>query len=215
MAEMSKAEMLLRLGFNLAGASLMGSSPAGNVFAGALRSATGTNDENDFVASRYPHPKHTVNVTYLPGPAQLNRLLQRGVSERASKMQTIEQHNNALLKYLRNGMTPKERHAAIMRGIAEEEALPEYWDDKKPRVNYTPSSSVVKGIRVTPDNRVEVQFGSNGKWYTYKQHPDPYRASLAASRLINSDSIGRALCRKSKKPGVGGWGRSNYDRSMV
>ena len=100
-----------------------------------------------------------------------------------------------------------------MKGMADEEALQEYWDDKKPRVDYTPSSSAVKAIRITPDNRVEVMWGSTPKWYTYKQHATPYEASMAAHQLITSNSIGRALVRKSKK--YGQWGRAQYDGSMA
>lgn len=214
--EMSKAELLLRLGIASAGYGLGAASTAGRVLSGALGSATGSNDENDFVASKYPHPMHTVDVKYFPGETQLNRLLQRGISGRAAKMQTLEQHNEALTKYLKRlpaTATPRMKHDAIMRGIAEEQSLLEYWDDKKPRREYTPSSSVAEAIRITPDNRVEVKFGSNGKWYTYQKHPTPLDAANEAAKLINSGSIGRALCRKSKK--YGGWAKNNYDRSMA
>lgn len=167
-------------------------------------------------AESYPNPLHTVQVNYIKGPPQLNRMLQRGIADKAAQMQSLEQHNDTILHYLRMlppNATAKQKHLALMQGIADEEALLEYWDDKKPRVEYSPSSSAVEAIRVTPDNRVEVKWGTTPKWYTYKQHATPYEASKAAKELLTCGSIGRALLRKSKK--YGAWGRSQYDGAMA
>lgn len=213
MAE-SRTELLLR---TVAGISTAGTG-IGALLSRGLSEGSGTGKGqviDGLAADKYPNPLHTVEVNYFPGKAQFNAMLQRGVAERAAKMQTLQQHNETLLKYLRPGMDAKAQHLAIMRGVADEEALPEYWDDKKPRVDYTPSSSAVKAIRITPDNRVEVMWGSTPKWYTYKQHADPHAASMTAHQLITAPSIGRALIRKSKKPGVGDWGRAQYDGAMA
>lgn len=167
-------------------------------------------------AETYPNPLHTVEVTYLPGPPQLNAMLKRGVADKAAQMQTLQQHNDTLLKYLKQlppNATDKQKHLALMQGVADEEALDEYWDDKKPRKDYSPSSSAVTKVRVTPDNRIEVMWGTTPKWYSYKQYPDPYKASLAMKQLLTCGSIGRALVRKSKK--YGQWGRANYDGAMA
>lgn len=198
-------------------AGMMASAVAGGLGGngGGGTRLTGNPVADGMVADQYPSKIHTVDVNYVPGPPQLNAMLQRGIADRASKMQTLSQHNNTLLKYVRPNMDPKSLHLAIMRGQADEEALPEYWDDKKPRVDYTPSSSAVTAIRITPDHRVEVMWGSTPKWYTYKQHADQYEAALAAHKLLTAPSIGRALIRKSRKPGIGGWGRAQYDGAMA
>ena len=209
----TRAKLLAGLALDVASSG----SGLGAVLANSLKGTGGENVADNTPASKYPNPTHTVEVMWFPdGEPQLNSMLQRGVADRAAKMQTLEQHNEALTKYLRKlppNASDKAQHQALMQGIAEEEALQEYWDDKKPRVDYTPSSSAVKAIRVTPDNRVEVMWGSTPKWYTYKKHATPYEASLAAHQLITANSIGRALVRKSKK--YGQWGRSQYDGNMA
>lgn len=210
----TRLALLAALGMDMASAG----TGIGAIMARGLRQgAGGAGVADDVPANKYPNPLHTVDVMWFPeGKPQLNSMLQRGVANRASKMQTLEQHNEALTRYLRKlpaNASDKEKHLALMKGIADEEALQEYWDDKKPRVDYTPSSSAVKAIRITPDNRVEVMWGSTPKWYTYKQHATPYEASMAAHQLITSNSIGRALVRKSKK--YGQWGRAQYDGSMA
>lgn len=210
----TRLALLSALGMDMASAG----TGIGAIMARGLRQgAGGAGVADDVPANKYPNPLHTVDVMWFPeGKPQLNSMLQRGVANRASKMQTLEQHNEVLTRYLRKlpaNASDKEKHLALMKGIADEEALQEYWDDKKPRVDYTPSSSAVKAIRITPDNRVEVMWGSTPKWYTYKQHATPYEASMAAHQLITSNSIGRALVRKSKK--YGQWGRAQYDGSMA
>lgn len=208
----SRSEILARLGLDIASAG----SGIGALMARGL-SGTGSSVTADGrEADRYPNPLHTVGVNWIPGPPQLNSMLKRGIADKAAQMQSLKEHNDTILRYLR-ALPPtasdKDKHLALMRGIADEEALDSYWDDKKPRKDFSPSSSAVKAIRITPDNRIEVMWGSTPKWYTYKQHSDPYQASLAAKELLTSGSIGRALVRKSKK--YGQWGRSQYDGAMA
>lgn len=208
----SRTEILARLGLDIASAG----SGIGALMARGL-SGTGSNVTADGrEADRYPNPLHTVSVNWLPGPPQLNAMLKRGIADKAAQMQSLKEHNDTILRYLRDlppTASDKDKHLALMRGIADEEALDSYWDDKKPRKDFSPSSSAVKAIRITPDNRIEVMWGSTPKWYTYKQHSDPYQASLAAKELLTSGSIGRALVRKSKK--YGQWGRAQYDGAMA
>lgn len=210
MAE-SRSKLLAQLALDMAAASSVGSLlSGGQSVQGASVGADGQ------PADKYPNPLHTVSVNWIQGAPQLNAMLNRPLADKAAKMQTLQQHNDTILKYIRAlpaNASPKAKHLALMKGIADEEALDEYWDDKKPRKNYTPSSSAVKAIRITPDNRVEVMWGSTPRWYTYKRHANPYEASLAAQKLITAGSIGRALVRKSKK--YGDWGRSEYDGAMA
>jgi hypothetical protein len=177
-------------------------------------------------AETYPNPLHTVDVAYQPGEPKFNSMLQRGVADKAAQMQTLKEHNDTLLKYLRQlppNASDKAKHLAIMQGFADEQALDSYWDDKKPRKDYTPNSSAVRSVRVTPDNRIEVQWGTSPKWYTFRQYPDPYKASLAMKQLLTSDSIGRAVMPylrngkpvKFKTPGVAWWNKKNYDGAMA
>ena len=210
----SRAELALRaLGSIAAGVStgaLLARGLGGNNIGPSSVGADGT------PAETYPNPLHTVEVNYLPGPPQLNAMLKRGVADKAAQMQTLQQHNDTLLKYLKQlppNASEKDKHLALMKGVADEEALDEYWDDKKPRKDYSPSSSAVAKVRVTPDNRIEVMWGTTPKWYSYKQYPDPYKASLAMKQLLTCGSIGRALVRKSKK--YGQWGRENYAAAMA
>lgn len=208
----SRAEIIARLGLDIASAG----SGIGALMSRGL-SGTGSSVTADGrEADRYPNPLHTVSVNWKQGPPQLNSMLKRGIADKAAQMQSLKEHNDTILHYVRMlppNASEKQKHIALMQGIADEEALDSYWDDKKPRKDFSPSSSAVKAIRITPDNRIEVMWGSTPKWYTYKQHSDPYKASLAAKELLTSGSIGRALVRKSKK--YGQWGRSQYDGAMA
>lgn len=215
MAKPSRSDLVLRTLFDVASAGTGVGALLARGLGGNGPSSVGADGTP---AESYPNPLHTVNVNWIPGPPQLNAMLKAGVADKAAQMQSLKQHNDTLLKYVRQlpaNATPKQVHLAMMQGVADEEALDEYWDDKKPRKDYSPSSSAVKAIRITPDNRIEVMWGSTPRWYTYKQHATPYEASLAAKKLLTCGSIGRALIRKSKKPGIGDWGRAQYDGAMA
>lgn len=215
MATPSRTDTLLRAGLDILGASSGIGALLARGLGGRGPSSVGADGSP---AEDYPNPLHTVEVGYRPGHGpNLNAELQRTVADHAAEMQSLKQHNDTLLKYLR-ALPPtaseRERHLALMKGVEEEQALDEYWDDKSPRKNFTPSSSAVKAVRITPDNRVEVMWGSTpGKWYSYKQHENPRAASIAAKRLLTSGSIGRALLRNSQK--YGSWGRREYDAAMA
>ena len=225
MAKPSRTDLLFRAALEVASAgsgigALMARGLGGNNSGPSSVGADGT------PAETYPNPLHTVNVTYQPGAPKFNSMLQRGIASKAAQMQTLHQHNDTLLKYLKQlppNASERQKHLALMQGVADEQALDEYWDDKRPRKDYTPNSSAVKSVRVTPDNRIEVQWGTSPKWYTFRQYPDPYKASLAMKQLLTSDSIGRAVMPyqrngkklKFKDPGVAWWNRKNYDGAMA
>lgn len=188
-------------------------------------------EADKYPTSFTPGANHEYTVRYYPsGRGHVNGNSTGGANRQAIKeagvMQSLEQHNAALLKYLRPGMSPKEQHVAIMLGAEEEKKLPQFWDDSEGRRRFAVSSSAVSGIRLTPDARVEVRWGTGPKWYTFKQYKDTYEASKAAQRLLLSDSIGRAVWpvvsrfkdKAPKKPlpaYLGTWNRPNYDGSMV
>lgn len=115
-----------------------------------------------------------------------------------ARMQTIAQHNRALNKYLRPGMTPMQRRWAIEKGEEEERKLPEFWvDDIKARDPQSKaSSSAVSGIKILPNGDISIQFRGKGKWYSYNGGSNPYEAALEAHDLFTSNSIGRSMNRK-------------------
>lgn len=162
-----------------------------------------------YVASEYPTdvPEFDYGVKFdsrPDGQPSLNRFLNRAEAQKAARMQTLEEHNRAVNKYVRPGMTPVERRYAIQKGLEEEQKLLSFWKDSKPRVSITPSSSAVSGIRINDDNTISVQFGGKGKWYTYEGGPNRFEASLAAKDLVTAPSIGRAINSKT-----GFWGTTH------
>lgn len=171
---------------------------------------------DDIATGEYPSPLHTVNVKYVGGKVpQLNAGLRKNIAEQAGRMQTIKEHNDALNKPLldllkRNpNATAREKHLAIVQGAEDEANLLSYWDDKKPRKNYAGRSSAIRAIRITPDHRVQVQWGTTPKWYSYRAHANAYEASLAAQRLLMSNSLGRSVL-----PGKGFFSLEENDDSM-
>jgi hypothetical protein len=155
-------------------------------------------------------------VTKLPA---LNRDIMRGQAGSAL-VQTLQQHN---------------------RGIADgtEPHLKQWWpgEDKQPRIQFNPSSSAVKSVRITTDNKIQVQFkNGNGKWYTYRGGDDLRETTEAAKDLLTAPSIGRAVARmafgkyptryrhtdskdllgpKQQDPELGWWGYEHYDPTAV
>lgn len=232
MAKMDKTEVAkqllsLFLGMGFGGGSAGGAaiaSLASGVGSGAGSTARLPPGAASFVASNFPEefsPKwyHGFNVVHIPGKANLNQhgKANAGTIAEAGRMQSIDEHNNAILKYVRPGMDPKTMRAALHRGLEEEKNLAAYWNESESRRPFSVSSSAVTGIRLTPDARIEVQWKGKPTWYTFKEYPNTYKASLAAQELLQSDSIGRAVypvvSKKMNKPNplLGGWNRSNYD----
>lgn len=159
-----------------------------------------------YEANSYPDSKNFYYDVYYfnDGEPVNNRTLDRAAAQKGARMQSIEEHNRAINKYIRPGMNPAERRWAIQKGIEEEKALESFWDDTNPRVPLRPGSSAVSGIRINTDNTISVQFGGKGKWYTYAGGPNRFEASLAAKDLVTAPSIGRAINSKS-----GFWGTTH------
>lgn len=159
-----------------------------------------------YEANSYPDGKDFYYDVYYfdDGEPVNNATLDRAAAQKGARMQSIEEHNRAVNKYIRPGMDPVERRWAIQKGLEEERALESFWDDDKPRVSLRPGSSAVSGIRINTDNTISVQFGGKGKWYTYAGGPNRFEASLAAKDLVTAPSIGRAINSKS-----GFWGTTH------
>ncbi len=120
-----------------------------------------------------------------------------------------------------------EHNVAVKGGY--EGTLAKWWpnQDIKPRREFHPSSSAVRGIRIADDGSIQIQWhGKNGKWYSYRGGKNIEETSRIAKDLLTSPSIGRALVRKGQyahadskdltgKPvadkNVGWWGRKYFD----
>ncbi len=178
-------------------------------------------------ASKYPESNMMVRITEVPDDGTHNSLLQVGVAEEAARMQTLKEHNDAINKFLEPGQTPAQRAEAIRKGKQAEKELLSFWADKTPRVNYTPSSSAVEAVRITPDNRVEVKWRHSKKtdndgFYTFLPSKDPFEASLAFQQLVTAPSLGRAVypvvsrpLKKFNKYINNNWNYYHYDPSKA
>ena len=184
----------------MASGMVSGGTPTGGLASSVLGAvAPGT-------VSDYPSdvPIFDYNVTLHPGPPFNNASLNRADAQLASRMQTLDEHNRALNKYMMKNMDPMQRRWAIQKGKEEEARLPSFWKYIKPRRTLDAGSSAVSGIKINGDNTISVQFGGKGKWYTYRGGPNRFEASLAAKDLITAPSIGRAINSKN-----GWWGTTH------
>ena len=149
--------------------------------------------------SDYPKPRKFIyNVDYVPGAPQNNAAYNGNPNPRAMRMQTIQEHNRALNKYIRPGMSPMELRAAIENGKEEEQKLDSFWtDDTHPRLPVRSSSSAVSDVVINDDGTLSIRFRGAGNWYTYRGGADPYEAAMSAHDLVTAPSIGRAINKKN------------------
>lgn len=132
----------------------------------------------------------------------MNSSLNRELASRGALAQGLEEHNMALKQ----------------GGKQLEKALESWWpnEDLKPRVNFTPGSSAISGVKILPNNKIAIQWKNKGKWYTYQGGNNPRESSEIAKELLTAPSIGRAVAaRKGKNgkinPNLGWFGRAHYD----
>lgn len=191
-----------------------GASAAGGVGAMTLLSGVGggTGAASSESMDKVDSLGHNFNydLNYIPGPAQMNRMLMQQTADEYAPRQTLAEHVAALRRYVRPGMNPAQMKEALRRGKEYEQSLPQWWDDDRPRKNFTPSSSAVSGIRITPDNRIQIRFGKGSKWYSYRGGETPGAAANEVQKLIGKrgQSIGQNLVRKSKV--FGQWAKEHY-----
>lgn len=143
------------------------------------------------------------DLVYVPGVTQRNRLRNRA-ENKAGFAQTQQEHNAALNTYINNLNLPVEERRRL--GIKQEKKMNKWAPgfDHGPRRALTPSSSVARAVKITPDNNIDIVF-PNGKTYTYRGGRDPVEASRAAMELLNSGSIGLEL-----NPHRDGWGKRHH-----
>ena len=198
-------------------------------FATGVFSSAGLGPDASIEDSVSEYPKSSMEVRITPvGDGVHNAMLQVGVADKAARMQTLREHNDAINQFLKPGQSKAERMEALRKGKQAEKELLSFWADKKPRVNYTPSSSAVEAIRITPENRIEVKWrGKPSKknpsgWYEFLPSATPFEASEAFKSLVMAPSIGRAVypvvSRPLKKfnPYINNnWNSKHYDPSKA
>ena len=158
-AEWIKDILRLAMAVGLAGARApMGASMLSGGLPGAGGGIPGGGSlppgADEFAAKQYPNEfapeyNHMYKVVNIPGAPNFN---QHGKADAATireagRMQTIKEHNDTLLKYIRPGMTPRQMRDALNRGAEEEKRLPQFWNESKSR------RPVVCSRRHPPDSR--------------------------------------------------------------
>lgn len=176
-------------------------------FASGVFGSAGLGPDASIEDSASDYPKSSMQVRITPvGDGVHNAMLQVGVADKAARMQTLREHNDAINQFLKPGQSKAERMEAIRKGKQAEKELLSFWADKKPRVNYTPSSSAIEAIRITPENRIQVKWrGKPSKknpsgWYTFLPSATPFEASEAFKSLVMAPSIGRAVYPVISRP---------------
>jgi hypothetical protein len=222
------AKDLLKILFGMGlGGGMGGIGGTAGVLLGGGPSNNGADDE--YPKEFAPGSHHVYNVVYAPRPDGVQGPYQnmnymgkadKAIIAEAAEQQSVAEHNEALMKYVRmlpKGATPRQIQAAMDRGREEEKSLPKWWNESNNRREFSVSSSAVKGIRITPEGSVQVQWGTSPKWYTFRNYSNTMLASKAARELLESDSIGRAVypvvSHPPKKPNplLGQWNRKNYE----
>lgn len=142
------------------------------------------------LADSYPTDStFNYDMLFLPGASVSNSVINRD----ALRQQSLDEHNSALMKYVRPGMNPLQMRWAIEKGKESERQLPQFWEDDKPRRTTHATSNAVSGVRINPDNTISIQFNGKGKWYSYRGGPDRHSASLEAQKLLTSPDIEQAI----------------------
>ena len=219
-AEIAKQLFNIILGMGMGGAARGGISLSFVPSIDPSKTATAqTFEAKQYPTEFAPDAFHIYEVSYQPSKTANENSLGKAYADTidtAGRMQSLDEHNKAITKFVRPGMTPQQIRTALNAGLQSEKDLPAFWNESKSRRPFKVSSSAVSGIRLTPDARIEVRWGSSPKWYTFKEYPDTYHASLAAQKLLQAPSIGRAVfpvvSRKinNPKPGLGWWNFDNY-----
>lgn len=143
-------------------------------------------------------------VEWIPGAAQGNALFNAAESEAGLPL-TDEEYNELLNKYGMMRRWPQD--VALHMGEIEVKKQPKWvpGEDKTPKRDMTPSSSVIKSVKITPENLIQVEFGKTGKKYTYQGGATVQEAAREVMKLLSSSSLGREI--NSKIPGS--WGSTH------
>lgn len=146
-------------------------------------------------------------IIYIPGPPNHNARRNRGQNDAALPI-TQGEYNELINKYNNMVNLPPE----VRRNLGETAVKDNpKWvpnENNRPKRDLNPSSSVISSIKLTPDNKIMLRFGSNPREYTYNGGNTLQEAAQAVLDLINSPSIGHAV--NARIPGS--WGRVHFDQ---
>ena len=208
-----------------AGISMGPASPALDDEApeGGLNAAQILNIKGNMKAREYPKKGHIIRLPLAGGNHNAGR--DQTMIDQAGRMQELNEHNRALFKYLRPGMSPKEADIALRQGEREQRKLPAYWDDAFYRREMNVKSDAIRAIKITPDAKIQVMWKGKHSannpdgWYTFRKFPNTYEASLEVQKLLDEPSLGHALMPvltmkggdKAAAKGYGQWNVANYN----
>lgn len=180
------------------------SSTIGKVFGGGqVRSDPPGNIVESDVNFNYP-------VIFVPGPPNHNASRNRGINDAALPF-TPEEYKKIKneIEY-RQDLNPLMKQEMLKQVIkSNPKWVPEV--DKEPKEKLNPSSSAIKSLRITPENKIKIHFANGSKEYTYTGGNTVREAAQSVLDLINSPSIGQALNRKT----AGSWAQRHYDPSAA
>lgn len=145
-------------------------------------------------------------VIFVPGPPNMNASRNREVNDAAlpftpeeyKKIITEIDARKDLNPYVKEEMKKEviNRNPKWVPGV-----------DTQPKEKLSPSSSAIRSLRITPDNKIMIRYAGSDKEYSYEGGSTIREAAKSVLDLINSPSIGRALNRKAG----GSWGNTHYD----
>lgn len=145
-------------------------------------------------------------VIFVPGPPNHNALRNRSINDAALPFTPEEYKKIRDEIESRSDLNPYVKQEMIREVINRNPKWVPNVNDK-PKEELKPSSSAIRSLRITPDNKIKIQFASGSKEYTYTGGNTVREAAQSVLDLINSPSIGQALNRKTP----GSWGRRHYD----
>lgn len=145
-------------------------------------------------------------IVYVPGPPQHNALRNRSENDAALAIDQLE-YNNMLNSFMNDKSIPKNLRKQMGEKLVEKNPKWVPGEDREPKRNLSPSSSAIRSLRITPDNKIAIKYGNNPTEYTYRGGNSVQEAAQAVLELINSNSIGREV--NTKIPGS--WGARHYD----
>ena len=149
-------------------------------------------------------------VIFVPGPPNHNALRNRSVNDAALPF-TPEEYK----KIRENIENRKDLNQYVKQEMIKEviKSNPKWVPNvnTEPKEKLSPSSSAIRSLRITPENKIEIQFANNPKKYTYTGGNTVREAAQSVLDLINSKSIGQSLNRKTP----GSWAQRHYDSSAV
>jgi len=149
-------------------------------------------------------------IIFVPGPPNFNAMRNRTVNDAALPFTPEEYKKIRDNIESRNDLNPYVKQEMLKEVIkSNPKWVPNV--NAEPKEKLSPSSSAIRSLRITPDNKIKIQFANGSTEYTYTGGNTVREAAQSVLDLINSKSIGQALNRKVP----GSWAHRHYDPSAV